>query len=50
MKYCQQTYVNETSQSKTLSEEKARKIRAIWKDVADVSANMKHWVLKTKKF
>ena len=50
MKYCQQTYVDEICQSKTVTEEMARKIQAILKDFADVFANMKHWVLKTKKF
>ena len=50
-KYCQKTYDDQKTQSKTITEEKAQKIRSILKGGQDVtSANMKHWVLKTKQF
>ena len=52
-KFCRTKYFDHTTTSKTISEEKAKKIIDVLNGIerlSDVSNSFKFWVIKTKKF
>ena len=51
-KFCRTKYFDHTTTSKTVSEEKAKKIIDVLNGIerSDVSNSFKFWVIKTKKF
>ena len=50
-KFCRERYVDKSRTSKTVSEEKAKRIRQTVKgEYSGVTASFRHWVNRTKKF